>query len=240
MRNPTRHHSGTRRVARGIAAVVAGIGLAAGLGALSAPAEAGQPDPIEMGNLPWNGDMEWQEGQAWRATGQWTGTGPEETTKCLRGDPSTELDAERVYQRDYAMHDGALEFRASALVMEFGSNQVADAAYGTLATWATECADTLLQKGQVLLEDEEGHSVSIPGTEARFTEVQYTNADGGDSEDASLESIGAVRDGTKVALVSMDVYEEQQPDWAYSDDGSGQPLHPMIRTMPQVSDRLVS
>lgn len=227
-----------RNVVRLVAATAA-LGGAASMLLPPAPTEAAPPDSIGVQNLPWNRDMEWQVGENWQATGQWAGTGPEETTKCLRGDPGTELDAERLYQRDYAMHDGAVEFRASALVMEFDSNQVADAAYGTLATWATECSEALLEKGQVLLEDEEGHPLSIPGTEARFTELYYTNADGGDSEDASLESIGAVRNGNKIALVSMDVYEERQPDWAYPGDGSGQPLHPMIRTMPQVANRLV-
>ncbi|MGO1974480.1 MAG: hypothetical protein ACTH2Q_16110 [Propionibacteriaceae bacterium] len=218
--------------------MLTGLGVATGMLVASAPAEAAPVEPVEMANLPWNADLDWAEPGAFVADGQWTGPGPDEATYCLRGDPGEELGAQRVFQRSYDL-PGSDSGHAQALIMEFESNDVADEAYGTLATWATECKATLLDKGYVQTGAAEGHRVSHPGTEARFTELRYLMQDGGDSEDARSESLGAVRDQNKVALVSMNVLDEREPDWAHAGDGSGKSLHPMYSSLPKAADRLV-
>ncbi|MGO1974481.1 MAG: hypothetical protein ACTH2Q_16115 [Propionibacteriaceae bacterium] len=236
MGNPTEERRAGRRVARGMAAAITGLGLAASLMAVSAPAEAEQADPIEMANLPWNADLDWTEPGAFVANGQWTGPGPMEATLCLRGDPEVELGAERLYQREYD-HNAEDLTSASALVMEFESNQKADEAYGTLATWATECEETLAEKDYIQTEPAVGHRVSIPGTEARFTDHALLLMDG-DTEEIVSESIGAVRDGNKVALVVLDAQYVELPDWS-DHNGNGKLLHPMYSSLPKVADRLI-
>lgn len=228
---------GPRRGARGLAAVITGLGLAASLMAVSAPAEAEQADPIEMANLPWEKDLDWAETGDFKVDGQWTGPGPGNASICLRGDPSEELGAQGVFRRSYDLPEFHVA-GADALIMEFESNEVADEAYGTLATWATECQETLEEKGFIYY-GAEGYRVSHPGTEARFTELSYVYMDGG-SEEQRSESLGAVRDGNKVALVSMNVLNEDEPDWAHEGDGTGLPLHPMYGSLPKVADRLVA
>ncbi|MGO1974482.1 MAG: hypothetical protein ACTH2Q_16120 [Propionibacteriaceae bacterium] len=225
--------SGPRRGFRGVAAVITGLGLAASLMAVSAPAEAEPADPISIDNLPWNADLDWVERGGWDAIGQGS-----EVTHCLRGDPQQELGAQRVFQRAYELPADETA-QAGALIMDFDSNAAADEAYGTLATWVTECEEALADEGYEQEGEAEGHLISIPGTEARFTELNYFPTDGDVDADARSESIGAVRDGNKVALVSMNVLNKGEPTWAYGVDGSGNLLHPMYPSMPKVADRLV-
>lgn len=237
MTNPVAVRRGPRLVLLRVLALLTALGIAAGLMVSATRSEAAPADPISQENLPWNADLEWQGPGDWQATGLWEGEGPVQTTKCLRGAVDAELGAQSVYQRDYEYPGGHLN-RASALIMDFESNQVADEAYGDLATWATECAGTLEDKGFTQVGGAEGHRVAIPGTEARFTEI-VLREHGDDREEAYFESIGAVRDGNKIALVSMSVWGLDS-NWSYDpDDGTGLDLHPMFRSMPKVADRLV-
>lgn len=244
----SRRRTGTRWVA-----ALAGLGMAAGMGwaaspseaapnevapGETAPSESATSDAIRAGNLPWESDLEWHEAGDWKATDLYAGEeGEERTTKCLRGPVVHELNVDRMYQRDYEYPD-AEKNRASALILEFETNKVADRAYSELATWATECAATLDDQGYTQFGPARGHLISIPGTEARFTELSYRHAsDNGD--EAFFESIGAVRDGNKVALVSMTSWGMDN-NWSYDEnDESDLPLHPMYRSMPKVAERLV-
>lgn len=229
----------TRAASRFVAGL-AGVGVAAGMLAASVPSEAAPAGEITAANLPWNADLEWQEQGDWLAQELWEGEGPNPTTKCLRGSVESSLGAEAVYQRDYKFSDIELPDRASAVIMEFDSNEEADGAYSRLADWATQCAGLLEDKGYTQLGDSQGHLISIPGTEARFTEISYREH-GDDRDEAFFESIGAVRDGNKIALVSMNVWGMDN-NWSYDSDeaDSGLALHPMYRSMPDVADRLVS
>lgn len=238
MTNPAALRRGNRLVLLRVLALLTALGVAAAMMVFATRSEAAPADQLSRENLPWNADLEWHEPGDWQATSLWEGEGKEQATKCLRGPVDAALDARTVYQRDYEFPGSDVD-RASALVMEFDTNQIADDAYGTLATWATECSATLEDKGFTQHGEAQGHRVSIPGTEARFTELTY-RAHGDDRDEAFFESIGAVRDGNRVALVSMNVWGLDN-NWSYDpDDGSGLDLHPMFRSMPKVADRLVS
>ena len=232
MEHLTEGRRGRRRGARGTVAVIAGLALAVGLMTVEAPAQAEQADPITVDNLPWNADLDWVDRGGWRAD---QGT---VLSACVREDPEEALGAQRVFDRAYALpeEESAL---AGALIMDFESNAAADEAYQTLAVWATECEEALLDKGYEQLDEAEGHLISDPGTEARFTELSY-RPESGDGGEVRSTSIGAVRDGNKIAWVSMNVPEVGEPTWSHPGDGSGNLLHPMYSSMPKVADRLVS
>lgn len=243
MRNQrARRRSGTGRSVTRTTAVLAALSVATGLMVSGTPSEAAPPDPITESNLPWEADLEWQQPGDWKAAGLWEGEGPEQATKCLTEDPLDEaISPTNMYQRDFTFPGGTGKERGSALIMEFDENRDADWVYGWLAEMvAVNCHDTLKLKSFTPVGELEGHRISIPGTEARFTEMSYREELDDDQQEAYFESVGAVRDGNKIALVSMTIWGMDN-NWSYeSDDSTELPLHPMYRTMPKVADRLTN
>lgn len=240
--NPIRGGHRTPRLAQRALVCITALGVSFGLTWASAPVSADQPDQLAEENLPWEADLEWHDPGDWKAAGLWEGEGPEQTTKCLTEDPLDEaISPTSMYQRDFTLPGGTGTERGSALIMEFEENRDADRVYGWLAEMAAvNCHDTLQLKGFTPIGPLQGHRISIPGTEARFTEVTYREELDDDKQEAFFESIGAVRDGNKIALVSMTIWA-MDSNWSYDpDDGTGLPMHPMYRTMPKVADRLVA
>ena len=230
-----------RPLVRRVLTPVIAAGVVLGLVLTGAPVSAGQPDPLVEGNLPWEADLEWHDPGDWQAAGLWEGEGPEQTTKCLTEDPLDEaISPARMYQRDFTFPGGTGPERGSALIMEFDENRDADWVYGWLAEMVgTNCHDTLQLKGFSPVGQLRNHQISIPGTEACFTEVTYRHELDDDEQEAFFESVGAVRDGNRIALVSMTVWGMDN-NWSHEGDGTELPLHPMYRTMPKVADRLIA
>lgn len=241
MTNPAAVRRGPNRAVLRVLVLVTALAVAAGLMISATRSEAAPRDPITQSNLPWEADLEWQEPGDWKAAELYEGEGERQTTKCLQ-EPVVEMGEglEGIYQRDFDYAGGTGKERGSALILEYETNQQADEIYGALARMAAiECHQELERQGYTPVGELTGHRISIPGTEARFTEMSYRAAEDDDQEEAYFESVGAVRDGNKIALVSMTMWGMDN-NWSYEpDDGTGLPLHPMYRTMPKVADRLV-
>ncbi|WP_432560482.1 hypothetical protein [Granulicoccus sp. GXG6511] len=212
------------------------------------PPQSGAPAPddpttppagaVTADNLPVAEDLQWNDTADWRTAETSVGGGTEQLSVCQQNSIES-LGGNAVQVRTFTLSPagGQADGEAVAVAMSFDSREFADQGYATAQEWLADCQRVLAAQertdGRQVISPIE---VSVPSGRAQVTEWSYqapsTGADSGE-----FESQGLVQQGDRVALVVMRT-PGQDNNWDVEPGGPVGELHPMIRTLPAVADRL--
>lgn len=195
------------------------------------PSDEQPPPKITKANLPEAADLAWRDSGEWSALSGSDDFGDQPPSVCLPSvtvlaNPSTML------RRDYALSDVG---NATALVVDYATNEEAEQAYAELGRDVRDCPTTLRQQGYVQPSPVAVKPVPLPeGIVAEHLRLEYVPQDG----EKTTESIGLIRAGNRVLMLSM-VTPAADTSWSKNSAGETQD-HPMLRTLPPAAGRLIS
>ncbi|MDO5499595.1 MAG: hypothetical protein Q4F67_07945 [Propionibacteriaceae bacterium] len=188
---------------------------------------------VSAANLPEADDLQWNDAVEWETGETTTGTGAGQLSVCQQT-PLDSLGANSIQVRTFEMTGG--DGQAAAVAMSFDTAEVADQAAETLEEWVADC--TLVLEGQ---NRTDGNQVVAPtvvfvphGARGQVSEWAYTTPE----DVGEFESQGVVVIGNRVALLVMRI-EGQDNNWSTEPDAPEDDLHPMIRSLTPLTDKLV-
>lgn len=178
---------------------------------------------VTRANLPTSSDLEWFKAGDWRQLDGGSGLGQSTLSTCQQDTP--QFDGARSFRADFELPKSGGS-SASALVTSFDTAEQAQEARKAVLSWrGNGCQGT----------DSEPDQVPAAGNDASF--VEYTKPLDAKTGEALFVSIGAVVEGNRLAVVTMEVVG-QDNNWDFKPNGEVGQTHPMIRTLPKVADRL--
>jgi len=209
------------------------VPTAPGSGGSSAPSTApseSDPGPITSNQLPNQKDLAWHDFGDFRE--QETGKGPGATiTDCFDLDDDL-LGASSLIHRSFAAFDG--DVPALAIGVQFTSESEARAGFAAFQQLRQGCVAHLAKTGNPDGRVSDWIRVDTVASRAGFFEFSYPT----DGDNGRFESLGAVQEGSRMVLLLM-YADGQDNNWAYEkSDDTGLPLHPQLRSLPRVAQRL--
>lgn len=209
------------------------------------PPQTAQPTPdarttppsgaVTADNLPDAASLEWNEASSWREVSTSSGGGREQLSVCQQNSMES-LGANAIQVRTYSLSgDGG---DAVAVAMSFDTAELAEQAYSTVQGWVADCTQVLQA------QERTNASQGIPPTpvditgegQAQMTEWAYRSPST-DPDNLEFESQGIVQADDRLGLLIMRI-EGQDNNWDLEPGGPTGAVHPMIRNIPEVADRL--
>ena len=189
---------------------------------------------VTAANLPAASDLQWNEAATWKVDQTSTGGGGEQVLACQQNSIES-LGASAIAVRTFTLSDSG---EGAAIAMSFDSHELADQAYATAGEWLIDCQQVLIAQGRT--DGSRGiplTAVDLPQGRAQMTEWSY-RTDTTDPNNLQFESEGLIQVVDRVAMVMMRI-EGQDNNWDLEPDGPTGAVHPMIRSLPAVADKLV-
>ena len=210
------------------------------------PAPTGAPSPdaptpppggaVTAANLPQAQDLQWSEETSWQVEETFTGGGTEQLSVCQQNSIES-LGVNAIQVRTFTLGEDG---EAVAIAMSFDGPGAAEEGYALAEEWVGDCEQVLAAQQRT---DGRQHfpaaAVTLPALadgESQVTEWIYSPPDSG-GHYAEFESQGLVRSGDRMAFVIMRV-QGQDNSWDLEPGGPVGDVHPMIRSLPAVADRL--
>lgn len=196
-------------------------------------APTGTPDAsastaaLSAANVPTEDDMEWHKPGDWSLVGDQAGEGRSPSSACQKGSFAVLAGAGDMRNAQYVMGESE---NATALVIDFDSPDSASAAYDAITGWSNNCDPAPSSTAQVDTATGEG--------EASFVEVTLPGPETSQTDMGTFQGIGTVVNGDRVAYVVMTI-TGMDNNWDYAPNGAVGAMHPMFRTLPKVSERIV-
>lgn len=179
--------------------------------------------------MPTADDLEWHEPGDWQIDDTEDDPTADLTDTCQQGEWA-DTGTEQIIGRSYLLTDGDPEFdRTHAVVLQYDDEEAARTAYETIRGWTRDCADDDVEgipNAQTPVEVSEG--------EAEFSEWTKLDESG---QFGVFSMIGVTQRENRVAWVVMEI-AGQDNSWDYEEGGEVGALHPMIRSLPKVNERL--
>lgn len=191
--------------------------------------------PITAAQLPHDTDLTFHEFGDFVAGTTGKGVG-ESITDCFDLRPDF-LGATSAVHRTYTAFRGkgaSNEAPALAVGLQFDSEPSARSAFTDFQKLRAGCTAHLAATGNPDGRVGEWHRVDSVATQAGFFEFSYPT----DADNGRFESLGAVQHGSRLIVLLM-FHNGQDSNWSYQkDDTTGLALHPFIRSLPRVAQRL--
>lgn len=199
------------------------------------PTGASAAAPISAAQLPEAKDLAYNEFGDFMVDETGKGAG-ESITDCFEVKDNL-LGASTTIHRSYTAFPGQgkeMEVPALAIGLQFGSEAQAAQAYRDFQKFSSGCVARLRSTGNKTGAVTEWRNVDSVATAAGFFEFGYAT----DGDMGRFESLGAVQHGSRMVVLLM-YANGQDFNWAYQkNDSTGLPLHPFIRSLPRVAQRL--
>lgn len=195
----------------------------------STPAPAGS---VSAANLPTADDLEWTDEVQWTEDATTEGGGDEQLSVCQQTSIES-LGASAIQVRTFSLGEDGNE--GASIAMSFGDQTMADQAYDTVQQWLADCEPVLEAQDRVGGSQAiEATPVQLPGGRAQVTEWKYSTA----PDAGEFESQGLIQVDDRISLTVMRV-EGQDNNWDLTPGGPVGQVHPMIRSIPAIADKLV-
>lgn len=179
--------------------------------------------------LPTGAELAWLEFGDWTVADTHAGSGNAQLSKC-QVNKFESTGANAIVVRTFTAPDGS---QAVAAAMSFDSPELTDQAAQTLAGWVDSCEEMLGSGGMSQIKRTFTHEqVRVDGGSAEASEIGWD-----DQGTGTFESIGITSTDTRVEWVTMTV-TGQDSKWDTTPDGPVGQLHPMIRSLPEVTKKL--
>ena len=191
------------------------------------PGASASAAALSVANVPTEDDMEWHKPGDWSIVGDQAGEGRSPASACQKGSFALLAGAGDMRNAQYVMGESE---NATALVIDFDSPESASAAYDTITGWSKGCDPAPSSTAPVDTATGEG--------EASFVEVTLPGPETSQTDMGTFQAIGTVVNGDRVAYVVMTI-TGMDNNWDYAPNGAVGAMHPMFRTLPKVSERIV-
>ena len=193
---------------------------------------SGTPDPststpaLSAASVPTEADLEWHKPGDWFIVSDQAGEGRSPSSACQQGSLGLLPGAGDMWNAQYVMGEHE---NARVLVVDFDAPGSAVAAYDTITGWSANCdpAPSSTSTVATLAGRASFVEVTLPGPETSQTQGSGT-----------FQSIGTVVNDDRIAYVVMTI-TGMDNTWDYAPDGPVGAMHPMFRTLPKVSERIV-
>lgn len=192
------------------------------------PTTAPPSGALTEAQLPTGAELAWHEFGDWTAGDTHTGSGNEQLSMCqVNKFESTGANAIQV--RTFTRAEG----KAVAAAMSFDTPELAEQARNTLAGWVDSCPEMLGERGMSGVKPTFSHqAVEVANGKAEASELGWNDNGAG-----TFESIGITGTGSRVEWVAMTVKGEDS-NWDTEPGGPVGAVHPMIRSLPEVTLKL--
>lgn len=191
------------------------------------PTTAPPAGALTEAQLPTGAELAWHEFGDWTAGDTHAGSGNEQLSMCqVNKFESTGANAIQV--RTFTRPEG----KAVAAAMSFDTPELAEQARTTLAGWVDKCPQMLEARELDSVKPTFHQAVPVGDGRAEASEIGWS-----DNGTGTFESVGITTTGSRVEWVTMTV-EGEDSNW---DTGPGGPvgaIHPMIRSLPEITRKL--
>jgi len=213
-------------------AVLACLLMLAATGCARPPTPPATLSPL-VDELPRDVDLEW------RQRGDWVTAGAQSTAEsvCLTQPISTRPGLAAIGRRDFKLRKQYTS-SATVTVARFRDEATAQAAFDAIRKDDEQCMSRLTQNGATQTDQYPSYAVPVKSpAKAAMAEYSYLPASATSSGAGVFESLGVVVDANLLAFVVMRVRTNENY-WSYPGEKSQLPSHPMVRTLPNVVERL--